>query len=140
MWGDTGSQKKSASGELGRLRPLLPSTQPNSGTASPVAVPHWARERLPDKLAVQRTNPPGVSHEGLVGLLREFGLNLKGLVERARAGEFFDKALRVRKRLFGVVAVSGRDRLQADRRGIRRCGRTGRRGIRRCGCADRGGV
>ena len=51
--------------------------------------------------------------EGLVGRAREFGLRFDRLVQRLHAGELFNVRFGVLERLLGVVAIGGRDRLNA---------------------------
>src|SRR4051812_1147208 len=77
-------------------------------------------DRLLEKLAVEPTDFPRIRNEGFVSLLGEFGLNLHGLVERAYAGELFNVGLGVFKRLSGVIAIGGSNRLEADRGRVRR--------------------
>src|SRR5438876_5522936 len=77
-------------------------------------------QHLLEQLAVEPANLPRIRNEGVVSLFGEFGLNLHGLVERARAGEFFDIGPGILKRFSGAVAIGGRNRLKADRRRVGR--------------------
>ena len=70
-----------------------------------------------------------LGNEAFVSLLREFGLKLKGLVERPHACELLEKGPSLIERLPGVVAIGVRDGLIADRDGLRRCDRDHRGAI-----------
>src|ERR1019366_7964545 len=61
-------------------------------------------EGLLGEIGIEPCDLLRLSHEGLVGGFRIFGLHFDRLVERAYAGQLLDEWLRVFKRLLAVIA------------------------------------
>ena len=70
-------------------------------------------EGLLGEIGVETRDLLRLRDERLVGRAREFGLRFERLVQRLHAGKLLDERLGVLERLLGIVAIGGRDRLNA---------------------------